>query len=333
MARNPAIALVSEVDDPRRTLDRFKWTLVPATKCSGTNPAKISRARRAWLSVGVDRWVHKNFRVSVTLVLLGSLGLAALPILPRSETISVSLPIAESAPVEPLLDKGLANPAPGDAETTGTQGADGLLLSVKRLGLRDVRVPTSSSQVGLDRKGIIHLEGTGVPSEPGSNTFIVGHAIGYPGGLYPYVFYELDSLRSGDEIILEDATGSEYTYRVYDRMLVRPADYWVTYPVPGKTIVSLQGSYPVPTFERRLIVRAELIVRGEPDEYLGRKSRLKEATMIQPRHLHHERLDRREDRGTIGRPDHARACPEWSVAEYSYRTQAWRGRRSSTRGK
>jgi len=41
-----------------------------------------------------------------------------------------------------------------------------------------------------------------------------------------------------------------------------PADYWVTYPVPGKTTVSLQTCTPIPTFENRLIVRGELV--GQP---------------------------------------------------------------------
>jgi sortase A len=220
--------------------------------------------------------MFRSLKSSVLVVVLGVLGLAALPIFPITETASVELRPAEAEGGRALLGENLSGGGPlastsrevekGDAEEPF---AGELMLSVPRLGLRDVRVPTSSSQVELDRKGIIRLEGTGVPSKSGSNTFIVGHAIGYLGGLYPYVFYELDRLRPGDEVFLEDSTGWEYAYRVYDRVIVRPADYWVTYPVPGKTIVSLQGSYPVPTFERRLIVRAELVSQDSPDETLG----------------------------------------------------------------
>jgi sortase A len=207
----------------------------------------------------------------VALTVLALLGLAALPIFPTTETASVRLQTVEASLAEPLPDENpyeipdLAGSASRGAGTDGTPGADALMLSVRRLGLKDVRVPMSSSQAVLDRAGIIRLESSGAPSEPGSNTFIVGHAIGYPGGLYPYVFYELDRLRPGDEVSLRDSSGRGYTYRVYDRMIVRPQDYWVTYPVPGKTIVSLQGSYPVPTFERRLIVRAELVGSSSPD--------------------------------------------------------------------
>lgn len=197
------------------------------------------------------------------MISLGLFGLAALPILPSTETASVKLQSAGASPVGSLPD-GDPHEIP-DLAANGSPEAEELALSVPRLGLKDVRVPTSSGQADLDRAGIIRLESSGVPSEPGSNTFIVGHAIGYPGGLYPYVFYELDRLRPGDEVSLRDSTGRGYTYRVYDRLIVRPADYWVTYPVEGKTIVSLQGSYPVPTFERRLIVRAALVGQNVPD--------------------------------------------------------------------
>ena len=66
-------------------------------------------------------------------------------------------------------------------------------------------------------------------------------------------------MKPGDELTLRDYTGETYTFRVYDRLTVRPEDYWVTYPVPGKTVVSLQTCDPIPTFENRLIVRAELV--------------------------------------------------------------------------
>ena len=47
--------------------------------------------------------------------------------------------------------------------------------------------------------------------------------------------------------------------KVYDYMTVKPEDFWVTYPVSNKTVLSLQTCTPIPTFENRLIVRAELV--------------------------------------------------------------------------
>lgn len=134
-----------------------------------------------------------------------------------------------------------------------------LYLTVPRLGLEDVPISEGSSQVELDREGIIRLKEGGVPWKEGSNTTIVGHRLGFPETKLPYVFYELDEVKPGDELILRDSAGKEYTFRVYDLLTVRPEDYWVTYPVPGKTVISLQTCVPIPTFEKRLIVRGELI--------------------------------------------------------------------------
>ena len=63
----------------------------------------------------------------------------------------------------------------------------------------------------------------------------------------------------GYEIVCCNQAGEEFTFRVYDRLVVRPEDYWVTYPVQDKTIVSLQTCTPIPSFEKRLIVRAERV--------------------------------------------------------------------------
>jgi sortase A len=134
-----------------------------------------------------------------------------------------------------------------------------LLLSVPRLGLRDVHVPSSSTQPELDKEGIIRLETSGLPSSEGSNTFIVGHRMGFPRTRTPYVFYELNKLRPQDEIIVEDPAGKKYVFEVYDHITGPPRLYWLTRPVPGKTIISLQTCTPIPSFENRLIVRGELI--------------------------------------------------------------------------
>ena len=110
----------------------------------------------------------------------------------------------------------------------------------------------------------MHLAGTDFPWKDGpSNTYIVGHAIGYAGSRVPEAFRNLVDLRDGDRVTLHDADGKRYDYRVYQRLVVDPTDYWVTRPVPDKqNIVSLQTCWPEPTFEKRLIVRAELVEEG-----------------------------------------------------------------------
>lgn len=75
----------------------------------------------------------------------------------------------------------------------------------------------------------------------------------------PYVFYRLEELKPGDEIIVRDQADEEYVFEVYDSVTVKPEDFWVTYPIPDKTTISLQTCTPIPTFENRLVVRGELV--------------------------------------------------------------------------
>jgi sortase A len=208
------------------------------------------------------RSVFRSLRVSILLILLAVLGLAALPVLPQAQTASAELHPAEFESAGTLLGENspeLQAPPQG-ARPTGKRGGTGTVtLTIPKLDLKEVAVPTGSSQTELDREGIMHLEGTGVPWQEGSNTFIVGHALGFLYTRVPYAFYELEKLKPGDEIIAEAPTGEEYVFRVYDHMTVRPADYWVTYPEDGRTIISLQTCTPVPSFENRFVVRGELV--------------------------------------------------------------------------
>jgi len=134
-----------------------------------------------------------------------------------------------------------------------------LLLSIPRLGIENVTVGDSPDQSYLDREGIMHLSGTGFPYERGSNTYIVGHAADYDASRVPNVFRNLKSLQQGDEITLRDTLGRTYEYRAYRYYIVNPTDVWITEPVPGKEIISLQTCYPAPSFSKRLIIRAERV--------------------------------------------------------------------------
>jgi len=208
--------------------------------------------------------VFGSLKVSVGLVLLALAGLVALPVYPEGESASAEVRLTEDEGAPALLGENLGAGEQADPSQGGGGGGDSgdgtMLLSVPKLGLEDVAVPTGDSQVELDREGIIHLEGTGVPWEEGSNTFVVGHALGFMQTEIPYVFYELDQLEPGDEILVKDAAGKEYEFRVFDQMTVRPEDFWVTYPSQDRrTLISLQTCTPIPTFEWRLIVQGELV--------------------------------------------------------------------------
>ena len=208
--------------------------------------------------------MFKNFKVSLLLICLALVGLAALPAYPLTETASAKLNPAAVENTRKLLGESPTGERADPSQRASLQDGAGsgggtMTLTVPKLGLEDIPVPTADSQVALDREGIIRLEESGVPWEEGSNTFVVGHALGFLWTRTPYIFYELNQLKPGDEIIARDQADNEYNFKVYDRVTVKPEDYWVTHPIPGKTTISLQTCTPIPTFENRLIIRGELV--------------------------------------------------------------------------
>ena len=105
--------------------------------------------------------------------------------------------------------------------------------------------------------GALHLRGTGFPWQQGANIYIAGHRLGFPGTKSYLVFWDLDKLENGDEVILTDANGTRYTYEVFKTFVVNPDDTRVTQPVAGRNIVTLQ-TCTLPDYSQRLIVQAEL---------------------------------------------------------------------------
>jgi sortase A len=107
------------------------------------------------------------------------------------------------------------------------------------------------------RNGTLHVKGTGYPWQRVANVYIAGHRLGFPGTKSHLVFWDLDKLENGDEVILTDANGTTYTYEVFKKFVVSPKDVHVMRPVAGKNIVSLQ-TCTLPDYAKRLIIQAEL---------------------------------------------------------------------------
>jgi sortase A len=107
------------------------------------------------------------------------------------------------------------------------------------------------------RNGTLHVKGTSYPWQRVANVYIAGHRLGFPGTKSHLVFWDLDKLENGDEVILTDANGTTYTYEVFKKFVVSPKDVHVMRPVAGKNIVSLQ-TCTLPDYAKRLIVQAEL---------------------------------------------------------------------------
>ena len=133
-------------------------------------------------------------------------------------------------------------------------------LTINTLELRNVPVISSASTRALDQ-GVIHLPGTSFPwsDTPERNVYLAGHRLGWPGTGSHLVFYRLNQLRGGERVTLRDSQGGRYHYRVIKRFVVGAEDKWVTGRVRGRDLLTLQTCTPIPTFEKRLIVRAERI--------------------------------------------------------------------------
>jgi sortase A len=114
---------------------------------------------------------------------------------------------------------------------------------------------------GYDRAlhdGVVHVRGTGLPWQKGSNVYIAGHRVGYPGTKSNLVFWDLNTLEKGDEIYLTDSDGTRYTYKVFGKRVISPDDVSILRPTKDKNIVSLQ-TCTLPDYSHRLIVQGELV--------------------------------------------------------------------------
>ena len=135
----------------------------------------------------------------------------------------------------------------------------GLTLTLPSLGVFNAPVYDSDSNAALEA-GVSHVPETSMPWDRGAqrNTYLAAHRFGYPGTGSRLLFYELDQLGRGDEVILK-GRGKTYRYRVTETMVVDPSDRWVMGQVVDRDMVTLQTCTPIPTFEKRLVVRADRV--------------------------------------------------------------------------
>ena len=83
--------------------------------------------------------------------------------------------------------------------------------------------------------------------------------MGYRGTWSRMIFYNLHKLKGGEEVLLKYRTGRSHRYRVSEVFVADPKDVWVMGQVRGRDMVTLQTCTPYPTFQKRLIVRADRV--------------------------------------------------------------------------
>jgi sortase A len=135
-----------------------------------------------------------------------------------------------------------------------------MALTIPSLGLRNAPVMDSVTTSALDQ-GVVHLPDTSLPwsDTPERNVYLAGHRLGWPGTGSHLIFYRLNELTGGERVTLRARDGTRYNYRVIEAFTVRPDENWVTGRIRGRDLLTLQTCTPIPTFEKRLIVRAERV--------------------------------------------------------------------------
>jgi sortase A len=189
--------------------------------------------------------LKRFLRLLGMLMILAGLGCIALFFIgpPGGTAGSIPAPISDHTPTQ---DSG-----EGPADKT-------LYLTIPKLGLKNLTVYNSYSEEKL-HDSVIHLPDTGFPWQPGANTYIAGHRMGYFGTDSFLVFFRLNELNPGDEITIKDSLGREYAYRVTEQRVVGPEDVQVMDPVADKSRVSLQ-TCTLPDYSNRLIVQGEMVL-------------------------------------------------------------------------
>ena len=130
-------------------------------------------------------------------------------------------------------------------------------LSIPKLGIQDAVVTIGGSDLA---KSLIHYPSTANPGEFGTPV-IFGHSIlrqFYNPKNYLSIFSTIMTLQAGDQIIIK-YDGVTYTYKVIDKLEVKPTDVEVLSQRFDGRFLKLITCVPEGTYLRRGIIVAQLI--------------------------------------------------------------------------
>lgn len=109
--------------------------------------------------------------------------------------------------------------------------------------------------------GVVLFPGTAEVGQAG-NTYIFGHSsdFAFSKGNFKTVFALLPQIEIGALVEVSDKEGTKYTYKVYDKFVAeKNRTDLLSQETNGKTILTLQTSYPIGTALKRYIVKAKLV--------------------------------------------------------------------------
>jgi sortase A len=175
-------------------------------------------------------------------------------------------PQPQEQPLPAAEQRGWPKPTQGELERANRARHYELLpgaimgLTIEAIGIHDAPVFDSDGRWAL-ANGIAHNPQTSLPWSQSAqrNVYLAGHRMGYRGTWSRMLFYDLDKLKRGDKVLLKDRSGNSYRYRVSEVFITDPTGVWVMGQVRGRDMVTLQTCTPIPTFQKRLIVRADRV--------------------------------------------------------------------------
>ena len=175
-------------------------------------------------------------------------------------------PQPQEQPLPAAEQRGWPKPTQGELKSAKGERHYELLpgaimgLTIEAIGIHDAPVFDSDGRWAL-ANGIAHNPQTSLPWSQSAqrNVYLAGHRMGYRGTWSRMLFYDLHKLKRGDKVLLKDRAGNSYRYGVSEVFIADPKDVWVMGQVRGRDMVTLQTCTPIPTFQKRLIVRADRV--------------------------------------------------------------------------
>jgi len=235
-----------------------------SSSSSSGGPVKQPKEETKEQQALLQQETERSNSQSATPQLAGGQTPSEAPSWPQPQAQQQHQPHQQEQPLPGSEGRGWSEPTQGELKSANRERHYELLpgaimgLTIEAIGIYDAPVFDSVNQWAL-ANGIAHNPQTSLPWSPSAqrNVYLAGHRMGFRGTWSRMIFYNLDKLKEGDKVVLKDRAGTSYRYRVSEVFITDPTGVWVMGQVRGRDMVTLQTCTPYPTFQKRLIVRAD----------------------------------------------------------------------------